>query len=552
MDISKLCMHCMEPDSVNDGVCRICGKNNNVEDNSGYAAQRTILNNNFVVGRVLSVDGEGVTYLGYDLANDVKVKIREFFPKSIASRTKDGNIYAQSGTEVLYKSLLSDFIELFSMVKNLYNVKNIENVISIFDSNNTVYVVLEYFEGIPLSEYINVNGGDLTWEEAKELFSPLFKTVKELHESYIIHRGISVDTVIVTRHKELILTDFATLSLRSKFSPITPQLFDGYAAPEQYNVSSFQSEATDIYALSALLYKALTGTKTPDAWERLKSDSLLPVNSLNPDVPAIVSSAITTGLSLLSEKRFKTVDDFVAALIKEEPVIIDGEPEPAPEEEKKSSTNKYVIIALLATAVLFLAIATPTIIAPVIFKLLSNDNTTSTYSMPDKDDVVSFVVNSDEGGKKTVIPNLVGKRYDVARTQYEHDLSLVKITEEYSTDYVAGVITYQSVEANSLVAIGTKVEVKVSKGPEKTIVRNVVNKTALEATQIFEDVGIQVKIRYIFDDIIAHGRVVEIQGATAGDEVMTEDTTITLLVCDKALDPDRDAPTVSIPATSSR
>ena len=90
----------------------------------------------------------------------------------------------------------------------------------------------------------------------------------------------------------------------------------GYAAPEQYGQGTDQR--TDIYALAATFYTLLTGIVPTDALTRSlalkQGDPLLPVHQSCPTVPVAVSMVIARAMSLQSEERYATVDEFWQAL----------------------------------------------------------------------------------------------------------------------------------------------------------------------------------------------------------------------------------------------
>ena len=92
----------------------------------------------------------------------------------------------------------------------------------------------------------------------------------------LLHRGISPETVFITKTGSAKLSGYATLGLRTADSELKSQMFDGYAAPEQYAVAEFDGKYTDIYGLGALFYRVLTGKTPVPANLRRMNDTLPP------------------------------------------------------------------------------------------------------------------------------------------------------------------------------------------------------------------------------------------------------------------------------------
>lgn len=74
----------------------------------------------------------------------------------------------------------------------------------------------------------------------------------------LLHRGISPETVFITKTGSAKLSGYATLGLRTADSELKSQMFEGYAAPEQYRAAEFDGPYTDVYGLAAVFYRAMT------------------------------------------------------------------------------------------------------------------------------------------------------------------------------------------------------------------------------------------------------------------------------------------------------
>ena len=311
MGDTKLCFGCFEP--VNDEPkCPHCGYKQQSPYSPSYIAPGTILKEKYMVGKLISHNGEGATYLAYDTVISCKVILKEYMPDVLCTRnTETQSVVVNPGSNVQYKSLMEEFTELNKKLAKLRTIDHIQQVLDLFYENNTTYVVFEYIDGQNLMQYLKENGGSLSWKAVQKLFPPLFTSLSQLHNAGIVHRGISPNTIYVTSKGGLKLTDFCIASARTNNAELTPELFKGYAAPEQYSPSVWQGTWTDVYGISSVLYRILTGCMPTEASLRSESDDLTPPSSLNCDIPDNVSDAIINGMKVAGDERIQSINDFV-------------------------------------------------------------------------------------------------------------------------------------------------------------------------------------------------------------------------------------------------
>lgn len=312
----KLCMGCMEPKET-EGACPLCGYSPDVPYLPAYLPPKTILNDRYIVGKLLRYNGEGAEYIGFDTVTMSKVTIREYMPDTLCSRNKDSTVISvKQNCVAQYKAFMSEFVELNKMLAKMRTLNHINPPIDMFGENNTGYVIFRYIEGMNLAKYLKENAGELTWEEVKRMFPPIFTTLSLVHNAGLIHRGISPDNIIVGEKNELKLIGFCIADARTANTELASEIYHGYAAPEQYSSSNWQGTWTDIYGICALLYRMLTGTTPMDAMVRMTNDTLPEPRSLNPNIPVNVSKVIMNGMALSGEMRIQTVTELVTQLLK--------------------------------------------------------------------------------------------------------------------------------------------------------------------------------------------------------------------------------------------
>jgi serine/threonine-protein kinase len=280
-----------------------------------YLAPGTVLSDRYIIGKLKSYNGESAKYIAFDTITDEKVYVSEYMPDAICSRVKGSPaIIVDTQFVAQYKTLLSEFVSLNKNLSKMRSLNHVAAVTDMFGDNNTGYAVFEYQTAKTMTEYLKENAGEISWEEAKKLIPPLLTTVSLIHNAGIIHRGISPANVLINDKNELILTGFAISEVRTANTVLASEIYTGYAAPEQYNSADWHDTWTDVYGVSALIYRMLTGITPVDALIRTTTDSLVPPNMINPAVPKNVSKAIMHGMMLSHEMRVQNITELVTLL----------------------------------------------------------------------------------------------------------------------------------------------------------------------------------------------------------------------------------------------
>lgn len=278
----------------------------------------SVLHDNYIIDAVLGEGGFGITYSATCISSKEKVAVKEYFPSGVALRkytddkpmvTHQSGKLATSFTKGMHR-----FLNEATLLKSFQHLDSIVSVYDVFEENDTAYLVMEYIEGITLKELIQ-NEGTLPFEELLSLMKPVLLDLHEVHRQGLIHRDISPDNLIVGMDNRLHLIDFgaASFSNPNETKTTTVILKSGYAPPEQYIPDGRTGAWTDVYALCATMYMALTGEKPPEAIRRMQKDDL-PVVPASTGITAHQARALYTGLKLNSAERFTTVKLLYQAL----------------------------------------------------------------------------------------------------------------------------------------------------------------------------------------------------------------------------------------------
>jgi len=238
---------------------------------------------------VLGQGGFGITYLGRDTNLDQKVAVKEFLPVELATRSADSQIHplTDNHTDTFGWGLNRFLSEAKTLAK--FRHPNIVRVLSVFEANNSAYMVMEYEEGQELTTALR--SGRVQGEASlKSIIYPLLDGLKQVHAAGFIHRDIKPENIYLRANGSPVLLDFGSArhALGAETRTLTALVTPGFAPFEQYDQSREGEEKqgpwTDVYALGATLYKAVTGSGPPDAMARVNAvlegkDILVPAAS---------------------------------------------------------------------------------------------------------------------------------------------------------------------------------------------------------------------------------------------------------------------------------
>ncbi len=221
----------------------------------------------YEIKRVIGRGGFGITYLAHDNNLDRSVAIKEFMPEDFATRESDDTVHPKTGEQKsLFEWGLEHFIkEAQTLAK--FNHPNIVHVLSVFEENNTAYMVMEYAHGDDLST-IYKKKSKFTEEQFLDIFIPILDGLTLVHNSGFIHRDIKPANIYICDDDSPLLLDFgsARQPIEGKTKALTSLVTFGYAPFEQYSEGTGkQGPWTDIYSLGACIYSGITGNKPIDA-----------------------------------------------------------------------------------------------------------------------------------------------------------------------------------------------------------------------------------------------------------------------------------------------
>jgi hypothetical protein len=204
---------------------------------------------------------------------------------------------------------------------------NIVAVHELGETNGTLFLAMEFVDGVDLHEHVS-RSGPLHPDEAVVLLAQMAWALDHLHRQGLVHRDVKPANFLVTYPDGRPLVKLTDLGLAREEGGTEFRLTrDGhtvgtidYMAPEQACDSAAADIRSDLYALGCTLFHMLTG-EPPFADgslpERLYKHAEAPppdVRRFNPAVPAWLAAVLERLLAKRPEDRYQTPAALLADL----------------------------------------------------------------------------------------------------------------------------------------------------------------------------------------------------------------------------------------------
>ena len=336
MELNK-CLGCME--DFQGYPCPNCGFEPGKEQGNEYILPpQTILAGKYLVGKVLGQGGFGITYIGWDIALERKVAIKEYYPSGQVSRslgTKTLTWYRSEQAQRARQDGLEMFLKEARKMARVDDIPGVVRVRDLFRENDTAYIVMDFVEGETLKARLK-RTGPMSWDQAKKIFRPAIQAMEQVHKAGLIHRDLSPDNLMLTKDGQVFILDLgAAKDLNVNQGASSMQVAKGGFSPyEQYTQRGGSGPWTDVYAMAATIYYTLTGKIPQPAMDRMEED-LLAWDIPNLDtLPRQALEALKKAMVVSAKKRTQSMEELEKGLF-EEVVEPEPKPEPKPEPEVK-------------------------------------------------------------------------------------------------------------------------------------------------------------------------------------------------------------------------
>jgi len=309
-----------------------------------------VLKNRYRIIAKLGVGGMGVVYQAVDERTNQLVAIKTLPPTLAMDR---------------------EFVRRFQREAEALaqlDHPNIVKLIETFEEDDNHYIVMEYIDGITLTQLLAY--GPLSVERARDIALQVCDALAYAHSRGIIHRDIKAGNIMVTKEGVVKVTDFgiarmvtATLLTRTGGGFVSPQ-----TVPPEVVKGEKADSRSDVYSLGVVLFQMLTG-RLPFQGEEPLALAYQHVNvpppqprQFNPQIPKDLEAVVLRALAKDRRTRYQSVNAFAADIrrgalasrVEVEPPTIAAPPVKSPLSRvlAGAAIGGLVILALLLFALL--------------------------------------------------------------------------------------------------------------------------------------------------------------------------------------------------------
>lgn len=434
---------------------------------------------------------------------------------------------------------------------------NIVNVFDVTEDDENFYLVMEYIEGLTLSEYIQKNH-PLDVDTILNFINQIINGIKHAHDTKIVHRDIKPQNILVDKNQTLKILDFGIAKALSETTMTETNHVLGtvqYLSPEQAR-GDITDNGTDIYSMGVVLYEMLIG-KPPFSGETAVSiaikhiqDPMPNVTDERSDIRQALSNVVLKATEKDKMERYQSVREMQNDL---ETVMSD---ERASEDRYQSSITNTKTVPINKSEIANQTreedkgkSISETMQIPIVNQQQFQSSEEHIYAVPRKKrskkkkflytliivlllfGLFGFMAMGMFGNKYLETPDLTGKtEKEAEHILKENKLQMGKTTREYSDKYPENKIIKTKPEKGERLEQNSKVDIVMSKGPQLAEMPSLYGMSKSEAISKLEDLGIKdTKVKQSYSKQHVAKGLIESQNISPGDKVKVNNSNIELI-----------------------
>jgi len=464
-----------------------------------------------------------------------------------------------------------DFLRRFRNESKAIALLSHKNIVKIYDvgfTDKIQYIVMEYIDGITLTEYIE-RQGVLKWRDAVHFTTQILRALQHAHDRGIVHRDIKSQNVMLMADGTIKVMDFGIAHFNRETDKTISEKAIGsvhYISPEQAR-GEVTDEKSDIYSVGVMLYEMLTGVKPFDGDNpvsiALKHMQAIPkpITEINSSIPEGLEEITTKAMQKEPSKRYQTAGEMIKDIeeFKKNPSIVfeykyfstDGStkyfdkvtPETAEAQTKKPKKHTVETHHIdndgdetydddeeaddedYFDDEFYYERRRRSPVLPILFALATAFVIMTAWLIYN---MVSVTVDKKEveAGEEVKMPSLINKTWDEVLEEYD-DFNFTPVLK-YDSEYAKNVVMNQSVMPGRLIRKNQNIEVTVSNGPKLVAVDDFVNKQIDDVLITLGKNELKYSLTWTEDDTVPKNCV--IRTSPAGGEYVQVGTEIMCVV----------------------
>lgn len=428
------------------------------------------------------------------------------------------------------------------------------NIVKIYDvgfTDKVQFIVMEYVDGITLSDYIEQQGV-LKWRDAVHFTVQTLRALQHAHDRGIVHRDIKSSNIMLLRDGTIKVMDFGIARFNRENNKTMSEKTIGsvhYISPEQAR-GDMTDERSDIYSVGVALYEMLTGRKPFDgdtpvaiALMHMQTEPKKP-SELNETIPEGLEQIVMKAMQKEPNARYQTAHEMITDLEEfkknpgmvfdykynstdrspkftgvnplteqsafrrkkapEEPDDYDADYDEYDEDDDEAEERRSPLIPILFGVGAAFVIVVVFLVLYLVSDRLGGGGGTASAAYSGNANISLDIKNGELS-----LPNFVGMTVDEVKSMFP-DNSILNITyDQQYNDAPLGEIFEQEFPEDRRVMKGSSITLKVSKGKQEREVEDVSNRTEDAARKQLEKSGFVVRVSRDENNEIAKGYVIE-------------------------------------------